>query len=52
VLADQLKRDRDDSERPVAPLRPADDAVVLDTSTLDADAVIERLVELVEARRR
>jgi cytidylate kinase len=52
VLADQLKRDRDDSERAVAPLRPAADAVVLDTSSLDADAVVERLVALVEARRR
>jgi cytidylate kinase len=52
VLADQLKRDRDDSERAVAPLRPAPDAVVLDTSTLDADAVVEALMRLVQAKRR
>jgi CMP/dCMP kinase len=50
VLADQLKRDRDDSQRAVAPLRPADDAVLLDTSALGLDAVIEALARAVEAR--
>src|SRR5262249_60656467 len=34
VLTDQTKRDRDDSSRAVAPLRPADDAVRVDTSGL------------------
>ena len=50
VLADQLKRDRDDASRAVAPLRPAVDALVVDTSALEADAVVERLVELVRGR--
>jgi cytidylate kinase len=50
VLADQLKRDRDDSSRAVAPLKPAEDATVLDTSGLDADAVVETLVRAVEER--
>ncbi|HYG66380.1 MAG TPA: (d)CMP kinase, partial [Anaeromyxobacteraceae bacterium] len=51
VLADQLRRDRDDSERAIAPLRPAADAVVVDTSGLPLDAVVERLAVEVEARR-
>ena len=50
VLADQLKRDRDDSLRAVAPLKPACDAVVLDTSGLDLDAVVETVARAVEAR--
>jgi cytidylate kinase len=50
VLADQLRRDRDDSERSVAPLRPAPDALVLDTSGVPLDAVVERLVSEVQAR--
>jgi len=50
VLADQLRRDRDDSERAVAPLRPAADALVIDTSGTSLDAVIERLVREVTAR--
>jgi cytidylate kinase len=50
VLADQLKRDRDDSQRAVAPLKPAPDAVVLDTSGLDIAAVVESLAREVEAR--
>ncbi len=50
VLADQLKRDHDDSSRAVAPLRPAADAVVVDTSRLAADEVVDRLVAIVEQR--
>jgi cytidylate kinase len=50
VLADQLRRDKDDSERAVAPLRPAADALVLDTSGTPLDAVVERLVAEVGAR--
>jgi CMP/dCMP kinase len=50
VLADQLRRDRDDSERAVAPLRPAADALVVDTSGVALEAVVERLVREVEAR--
>jgi cytidylate kinase len=51
VLADQLRRDRDDSERAVAPLRPAADALVVDTSGLSLAEVVDRLVGSVEARR-
>ena len=50
VLADQLRRDKDDSERPVAPLRPAADALVVDTSALSLDDVVDRLAREVEAR--
>ena len=39
VLADMKARDARDSVRQTAPLVPADDAIVIDTSTLDADAV-------------
>lgn len=51
VLSDQRRRDRDDSERAVAPLRPAADAVEVDTSGVPIDAVVERLVRDVAARR-
>jgi cytidylate kinase len=50
VLADQRKRDRDDSSRAVAPLRPAGDAVVVDTSGLTLEQVVERLAQDVERR--
>jgi len=45
-------RDRVDSERPVAPLRPAEDAVIIDTDNLDVDQVVDRIVEHVKAARR
>src|SRR6266540_862294 len=50
VLADQLRRDRDDSQRAVAPLRPAPDAIVVDTSGVSLNEVVERLVREVRAR--
>jgi CMP/dCMP kinase len=51
VLTDILDRDARDSGRDTAPLRQADDAMLLDTSDLSiADAVAEA-IRLVEARR-
>ena len=48
VLAQIQARDQADSSREVAPLRPADDAIVLDTTQLDFEAVVRRVMELVE----
>jgi cytidylate kinase len=50
VLEDQRRRDKTDSERAVAPLRPAADARLLDTSELDLAGVVEALAHEVEAR--
>jgi CMP/dCMP kinase len=47
VLADLRERDKRDSERDVAPLRAAEDAVVLDTSDIDLGEVVERLCQIV-----
>jgi CMP/dCMP kinase len=46
TLAEIRARDAQDSERPVAPLRAADDAIVLDTTDLDMPAVVEELARL------
>ncbi len=48
VLRDLLRRDRIDSERSVSPLRPAEDAVVMDTDGLTLEKVVQRLMEIVE----
>lgn len=50
VLAEQRDRDRRDSTRDEAPLRPAADAIELDTTGLPLDAVVERIVSLAEER--
>lgn len=50
TLADVERRDRLDSSRRVSPLYAAADALVLDTDRLSADAVLERLRELVTER--
>lgn len=50
VLADVRRRDHLDSTRPVSPLRPASDAVVVDTSDMTEAQVIDHLVDLVKQR--
>ncbi len=45
------ERDRIDSERRVAPLRAAHDAIVIDTTHLSADEVFEQVMRLVQKRR-
>lgn len=47
VLADQRQRDRDDSQRDESPLRQAPDAVVVDSTGLDIDQVVDRMAQLV-----
>jgi cytidylate kinase len=44
-------RDRVDTERAVAPLRPAPDAIVIDTDHLDVDSVVDRILEHIRERR-
>lgn len=48
VLADVERRDQLDSTRKASPLRPADDAVIIDTSDMSPDDVLDRLVGLVK----
>lgn len=50
VLEDMKERDRRDQARAVAPSRPAPDALVLDTSTLDPDEVFELALAFVKER--
>jgi cytidylate kinase len=45
-----IERDRRDSSRPVAPLRPAEDAVVIDSTGLSVGQVVDRVLELVVSR--
>ena len=50
VLSDIRARDARDSSREVAPLRPATDAIILDTSELDRDAAVAEALRLVGGR--
>ena len=50
TLAEIRERDQRDSSRDVAPMRPADDAVLVDSSTQTIDEVVENLARLVESR--
>ncbi|MBV9838429.1 MAG: (d)CMP kinase, partial [Solirubrobacterales bacterium] len=52
VLAEQAIRDARDRGRAHSPLRPAPGAVVLDTTELALEAVVERIVAMAEKLRR
>jgi len=51
ILADIVRRDARDSTREAAPLRPADDAVKLDTTHLGIEAAFAEAIRIVEAAR-
>ncbi len=48
VLADMAARDKRDSERATAPLKPAPDAVFMDTSDMNTEQEIAKAVEIIE----
>ncbi len=51
VLSEQNTRDKNDSERDVAPLKPAADAVLLDSSVLPLSDVVQRIEALVREKQ-
>lgn len=48
VLADMIERDKRDSERATAPMKPAPDAVFLDTSNMDEDEETRAAIQIIE----
>lgn len=50
ILAQIIKRDRDDSERTIAPLKAAPEAVYIDSTVLKPDEVIQRILEVVQKK--
>ncbi len=52
VLAQLKELDARDSSRKDAPMKPADDAVWIDTTNLDVEAMVERALQIVEARKK
>jgi CMP/dCMP kinase len=51
ILADIERRDARDRSRAVAPLKPAADAHLLDTTHLDIDAAVRAAIDIVKAAR-
>lgn len=52
MLGELRERDRRDTERETAPLRPADDAVLIDTSALSIDEAVRASIAAVEDARK
>ena len=51
VLADVVARDKRDSERAEAPLKPATDAVIIDTSDLSIEDAVAKAIAEIDTRR-
>ncbi|SMR70670.1 cytidylate kinase [Aliiroseovarius halocynthiae] len=51
VLADVIARDKRDSERKEAPLKPAEDAVIIDTSDLSIEGAVALAVAQIASKR-
>ncbi|WP_133489318.1 (d)CMP kinase [Aliiroseovarius marinus] len=51
VLSDVIARDKRDSEREEAPLKPAEDAVIIDTSDLSIEDAVAQAVAQIDAKR-
>ncbi len=52
ILAQTIERDKNDRERALAPLRQAEDAIVIDTTELAVREVVDRVLDAVTARQR
>lgn len=50
VLSDLVKRDRADTTRSIAPLKQAEDALLIDTTNLTIDQVVKKVVERVKCK--
>jgi cytidylate kinase len=51
ALHEQItRRDASDQNRAVSPLKPADDAIHIDTTHIDAAGVVNRMLEVIEAQ--
>jgi cytidylate kinase len=50
TLAEVIQRDKQDTERPVAPLRRAEDAILMDSSERDVDDIIGEMASIVRSR--
>lgn len=50
VLKDMQRRDYNDQNRDLAPLKPAADAIIIDSGNLSSDNVVDRMLQEIEAR--
>lgn len=50
ILATQKQRDQRDISRTTGPLKPAEDAIIVDTTAMDIDEVVETLAEMIDKR--
>ena len=48
VLSDVIQRDYNDTHRDVAPLKPADDSITVDTTELDFEQSVDKIISVIK----
>lgn len=51
VLQDVITRDYNDSHREIAPLKPAEDSILVDTTALDFEQSVEKIISVIKENR-
>ena len=51
VHSELLQRDQDDSSRAIAPLQPAPDAIIINTTRMTIEDVVQEMVQAIDAQR-
>ena len=51
VLRDVKERDYNDSHRAIAPLKPAEDSILVDTTELDFEQSVEAIINVIKENR-
>ena len=52
TLEEVVQRDRNDTSRSVSPLRKAQDAIVIDSTDLSVEEVLDRMAQSIRAREK
>lgn len=50
ILSDVITRDYNDSHREIAPLKPAEDSIIVDTSQLDLEQSVNKMISIMKER--
>ncbi len=50
IEGDMIKRDRQDREREIAPLKPSQDAVIIDSTNMNAQEVVEKMLSVINLK--
>jgi cytidylate kinase len=49
IAGDLVARDRQDRERDIAPLKPSEDAIIVDSTRMNVTEVVEKMISIIKS---